>query len=232
MENFWKWIVWLKFNLITLKICCQSRCFARCTLEFTANSDRRRIRVKIGNSVLTRGRVLKDVLKDTIWSPWLRWSSLGLGSKTACPRKCSVLGSRTALFLDLLKMGQVHEQCCFVLEHARKLPKNFFQDLFLENAWILRKICEFLSENLFCFFWEHCRVVSLGLGLNLEHSYPWPQEGLSLKSVSVALASDFFVSLAWASSLVSSTPPLVLTTQSWASAIWQKKSNCAAATCV
>ena len=53
--------------------------------------------------------------------------------------------------------------------------------------------------------------MSLVLGLGLEHSCPWPREGLSSErlSLALALASDFFVSLALASSLVSSTPPLV-----------------------
>ena len=52
-------------------------------------------------------------------------------------------------------------------------------------------------------------AVSLVLGL--EHSCPWPQEGRFLERLSLALASDFFVSLALASSLVSSTPPLTIT---------------------
>ena len=51
------------------------------------------------------------------------------------------------------------------------------------------------------------------LGLGLEHSSPWPREGLFSERLSLALASDFFVllALALASSLVSSTPPLVFT---------------------
>ena len=49
----------------------------------------------------------------------------------------------------------------------------------------------------------------LGLGLGLKHSCPWPREGLSSERLSLALASDFFVFLALASSLVSSTPPLI-----------------------
>ena len=68
--------------------------------------------------------------------------------------------------------------------------KNFFEDLF------------------FCFFWRALALVSLVLGLGLEHSCPWPRECLSSERLSLALASDFFVSLALASSLVSSTPPL------------------------
>ena len=55
-------------------------------------------------------------------------------------------------------------------------------------------------------------AVSLVLGLGLEHSCPWPREVLSSERLSLALASDFFVSLASASSLVSSTPPLIITT--------------------
>ena len=42
----------------------------------------------------------------------------------------------------------------------------------------------------------------------LEHSYPWSQECLASAGLSLSLASDFFVSFALASSLVSSTPPL------------------------
>ena len=55
--------------------------------------------------------------------------------------------------------------------------------------------------------------MSLVLGLGLEHSCPWPRKGLSSEGLSLALASDFFVSLAFASSFVSSTPPLVRTVQ-------------------
>ena len=51
-------------------------------------------------------------------------------------------------------------------------------------------------------------LVSLVLGLGLEHSCPWPREGLFSERLSLAL--DFFVSLALASSLVSSTPPLAM----------------------
>ena len=47
------------------------------------------------------------------------------------------------------------------------------------------------------------------LGLGLDHSCTWPREGLSSKSRSSALASDFFESLALASKVVSSAPPLL-----------------------
>ena len=58
------------------------------------------------------------------------------------------------------------------------------------------------------FFWRALAHVSLVLGLGLERSCPWPQEGLSSEELSLALTSDFFVSLALTSSLVFSTPPL------------------------
>ena len=57
------------------------------------------------------------------------------------------------------------------------------------------------------FFGDHFRVVFLVL--DIEHSCPWPREGLSSVGLSLALTSDFFVSLALASIFVSSTPPLV-----------------------
>ena len=63
-----------------------------------------------------------------------------------------------------------------------------------------------LKKNLKTFRWRTFAPVSLVLGL--EHFYPWPREGLSSEGLSLALASDFFASLALASSHVSSTPPL------------------------
>ena len=53
-----------------------------------------------------------------------------------------------------------------------------------------------LPEKLFWrpfFFWRTLAAVSLVLGLGLEHSCPWPREGLSSERLSLALASDFFL---------------------------------------
>ena len=66
---------------------------------------------------------------------------------------------------------------------------------------ISRKLAIFCAKTFFL------RVVSLVLGL--EHSCSWPREGLSSESRSLALASDFFVTLAFVSSLVSSTSLLL-----------------------
>ena len=49
---------------------------------------------------------------------------------------------------------------------------------------------EKLFENLFFCFWRTLAAVSLVLVL--EHSCPWPREGLSSKRLFLALASDFF----------------------------------------
>ena len=70
--------------------------------------------------------------------------------------------------------------------------------------------------------------MSLVLGLGLEHFCPWPREGLSSKWLSLALASGFFcvlgldlgfffvsLALALTSSLVSSTPPLLVKTANY-----------------
>ena len=44
----------------------------------------------------------------------------------------------------------------------------------------------------FFLFWRARALVSLVLGLGLEHSCPWPREVLSSERLSLALASDFF----------------------------------------
>ena len=77
--------------------------------------------------------------------------------------------------------------------------KTFFRGDRLKN---------FCEDFFFFFFWRALALVSLVLGL--EHSCPWPRECLSSERLFLALASDFFVSLALTSSLVFSTPPLVI----------------------
>ena len=142
------------------------------------------------------------------WSPqgrpWPRGhilKSLALASRPQVLKNWPVLSSRTALIFELLKF-------CRVLE------KFVGKRIFVEIAWkIFVKTFFFgdrpknFCEELFFFFWRALALVSLVLGLGLEHSCSWPRECLSSERLS--LASDFFVSLAWASSLVSSTPFLV-----------------------
>ena len=100
--------------------------------------------------------------------------------------------------LPLLKilMTSLHVICGLGLHRSKILgtpmnwtsPKNFLKTLFLRTL----------------------ALVSLVLGLGLEYSYPWPRKRMSSVRLSLALALPriLFVSLALASSLVSSTPPL------------------------
>ena len=111
--------------------------------------------------------------------------SLALASRPQVLKNWPVLGSRTALFFELLKF-------CGVLE------KFFGKRFFVEIAWKI-------FVKTFFFFWRALALVSLALAssipvLGLESvcprkgcPWPWPR--------------IFFVSLA--SSLVSSTPPLI-----------------------
>ena len=133
----------------------------------------------------------------TFWSPWPyprgHILSLALASRPQVLENWPVLGSRTAVFFELLKF-------CGALE------KFFRKRFFVEIAW------KIFVKTFFFFLESTCACV---LGLGLEHSCPWPRECLSSESLS--LASDFFVSLALASSLVSSTPLCctILNTNRW-----------------
>ena len=67
----------------------------------------------------------------------------------------------------------------------------------LWSAWIIFWETFFCGDRLknFCedlFFWRALALVSLVLGLSLEHSCPWPRECLFSERLSLALASDFF----------------------------------------
>ena len=64
--------------------------------------------------------------------------------------------------------------------------KNFLKTFFFGDR--LKNFC----EDLFFFFWRALALVSLVLGLGLEHSCPWPRECLSSERLSLALTSDFF----------------------------------------
>ena len=129
---------------------------------------------------------------------------LGLGLEASSSRK---LPSPRLKYSSLFRIDKI------VLKNARYLVENLqrpfcFPLLEIAGKKILKTF--FLKKFLGTFFvWRTFALVSLVLGLDLEHSCPWPLEGLSSERLSLALASDFFVSLALASTLVSLTPPLV-----------------------
>ena len=105
-------------------------------------------------------------------------NSLALASKPQVLKNWNVLGSRTALFLELFKACGASEKF---------FGKRFFSADRLKN----------FSEDLF--FWREFALVSLVLGLGLEHSSPWPREVLSSVGLSLvfALASDFLCPWPW-----------------------------------
>ena len=116
-----------------------------------------------------RGRPRGHILKSLALASKVK--SLALTSRPQVLENWPVLGSRTALFFELLKF-------CGALE------KFFGKRFFVE---IVKKI--FVKTF---FFWRALALVSLVLGLGLKHSCPWPRECLSSKRLSLALASNFF----------------------------------------
>ena len=138
------------------------------------------------------------------WSLALASSIPVLGLERFCPRKgcpwprtffvylalASSLVSSTPPLSTIfdLSMGQGHEQYCFVLEHDRELAKKKFEKHIFRRTL---RFCGKLSNFCGCFF-ENISALCL-----------W---SLSIPG----LGLGFFVSLAMVSSLVSSTPPLIL----------------------
>ena len=111
-----------------------------------------------------RGLILKS----------LAWKVKSLVSKPQVLENCPGLGTRTALSFEPLKF------CWKTPETSRKICEDFLRTS-IENR--LKKIFEDL------FFWKTLAPVSFVLGL--EHSCPWPREGLSSEGLSLAL--DFFL---------------------------------------
>ena len=148
-----------------------------------------------------RGRPRGNIVKSLALASKVK--SLALASRPQVLENWPVLGSRTAVFFELLKFCEALEKFFGKRSFAEIFVKTFF--FFFGDR--LKNFC----EDLFFFFFRRAlELVSLVLGLGLEHSCPWPRECLSSErlSLALALASDFFVSLALAWSLVSSTPPL------------------------
>ena len=123
-----------------------------------------------------RGQILKSLASKV--------KSLALDSRPPVLENWPVLGSRTAVFFELLKFCGAVEKFVgkrFFEEIAWKIfVKTFFS--FLEIAWKI-----FVKTFFFFFFESTCACV---LGLGLEHSCTWPREVLSSERLS--LASDFF----------------------------------------
>ena len=160
---------------------------------------------------------LEDVLEVTIWSPWPRRSSFWPWHRSLHVLENALSSARgQRYFLTCWKWAKVMTNTVSRWKAPESLRKSFWRLLF---SWRTLEIFEkVLSEELyflwltpeffgkFMKFWAKIFVFrSLPrCVLGLEHSCPWPLEGLSF-----ALPLDFFVCLA--SSLVSSIPPLTIT---------------------
>ena len=131
---------------------------------------------------------------------------LGLGLEASSPRKlaCPRLEDSTIFWIVkiLWSAWKFFWKTCFRGDRLKNFCEDlFFLFFFLEIAW---KIFVKTFKDLF-FFGEHLRLC------------PWPRAFLSLASRVSVLGKAvlglgfFFVSLALASSLVSSTPPLLNT---------------------
>ena len=150
--------------------------------------------------VLSRGGVLEDVLglEDVLEGPILK----SLASQPQVLENCPVLGSRTVLFLNSWNFVRKRHKPCgksakifFLVSSSKdRLKKNFWRPFSPEKNFWRPFFWDRLKKILRTFFWRNTCVCVLGLGLERVCSCPWLRK--------------FFVSLA--SSLVSSTPPLVL----------------------
>ena len=98
---------------------------------------------------------------------------LGLGLEASSPQKLACPRLEDSTIFELLKFWEALE--------------NFYgKHFFVKIAWKI-----FVKTFFFFFVWRALVLVSLVLGLGLEHSCPWPRECLSSERLSLALASDF-----------------------------------------
>ena len=99
---------------------------------------------------------------------------LGLGLEASSPRKLACPRLEDSSIFWIVKISWSAWKIFWKTFFCGDRLKNFCEDLF------------------FFFFWRALALVSLVLGLGLEHSCPWPRECLSSERLSLALASDFF----------------------------------------
>ena len=111
---------------------------------------------------------------------------LGLGLEASSPRKLACPRLEDSSILWIVKILWSAWKIFWKTFFCGVRLKNFCEDLFFWDC--LKNYC----EDLFFFFWRALALVSLVLGLGLEHSCPWPRECLSSERLSLALASDFF----------------------------------------
>ena len=163
-------------------ICCL--CFWICCIRFCKN---RRCLPEVESS-RTRFEVLGLGLEDQV-----------LGLKASSPRL-----EDSSIFW-IVKILWSAWKIFWITFFRGDCLKNFCEDLFFGD-----RPKKFFLRPFFFFLESTCACV-LGPQPWPRAFCSWPQECLSSERLSLALASDFFVSLALASILVSSTPPLLPT---------------------
>ena len=134
---------------------------------------------------------LHKMASEDLFSRCQRWSPRGRPWPRGRPRlEGQVLGLGFGL-----EASSPRKLACPRLEDSSIFwtVKIFVERLknFLENVFLWRSLEKFLWRPFF-FIWRAQALVSLVLGLGLEHSCPWPRECLSSERLSLALASDFF----------------------------------------
>ena len=132
-----------------------------------------------------------------------RWSPRGhilksLASRPQVLENWPVLSSRTALFLGMLKF-------CGALE------KLFGKRFLMEIAWRLEIARKIFVKTFIFFFGEHLRLCPWSLALASSIPVLGHESVCSRKGCPRPWPRIFFMSLALASSLESSTPPLLTT---------------------
>ena len=147
-----------------------------------------------------RGRPRGQILKSLALASKVK----SLASRPQVLENWPVLGSRTALFFGMLKFCGAVEKFFgkrFLVEIAWKIFVKTFFFFFFEIAWKIFVKIFFLESTCALCPWSLALASSIPV-LGLESvcprkgcPWPWPR--------------NFFVSLA--SSLVSSTPPLIIT---------------------
>ena len=115
---------------------------------------------------------------------------LGLGLEASSPWKLACPRLEDSTIFWIVKILRSAWENVFLWRSLEKFLWRPFFFFFFFFGDRLKNFCEDLF--FFFFFWRALALVSLVLGLGLEHSCPWPWECLSSERLSLALASDFF----------------------------------------
>ena len=157
-------------------------------LRFSNNFKPNQINQESHNSLFYLPEVESSRTHFEVLGLGLEGQVLGLGLEASSPRKLACPRLEDSSIFWIVKILWSAWKIFWKTFFCGDRLKNFCEDLFFFGD-CLKNFC----EDLF-FFWRALELVSLVLGLGLEHSCPWPRECLSSErlSLALALASDFF----------------------------------------